>query len=70
MTDGGWTWITARSHTGTDAILASKNSDAAVTRFVERAQNRGAILEWVDKPVGRHWDGSKMTEADNRRYGA
>lgn len=70
MENNTWIWLVARTNTRTTGIITTLASENKIAKFCDRAEVVGALLEHITRPAGRHWDGSKMNEADLRRYGA
>lgn len=70
MAAWNWNWIVARDSNGTDAILTEASAERTIRGFLSSAQARDRLVEYIARPEGVYWDGSKCSASELRRFNA
>lgn len=62
-----WTWLVAQDYEGTDGLVIEACADRTISRFKTFAEDRGASLNYIKRPHGHHWDGSRIDRAETKK---
>ncbi len=63
-----WTWLVARDYAETRVVCTTFAHGKTIEAFLNNL-GPNSITETIKRPAGRYWDGTRVTDAECRRYG-